>query len=113
LWCRYGPHQFPEKMIPKFILLAHRGGDLPIHGDGSSVRSYLYVDDVADAFCAILHKGVTGETYNVGTDIERTVMDVAADICRLFKLPKEKVVHVKVRGYSSCIRRWCMSRWMM
>ena len=72
----YGPHQFPEKLIPKFIIRASRGSDLPIHGDGDSVRSYLYVEDVARAFDAVLHKGVTGEVYNIGTDKERTVMDV-------------------------------------
>lgn len=52
--------QFPEKLIPKFTLLANRGADLPIHGDGTSVRSYLYVEDVAEAFDCVLHKGVTG-----------------------------------------------------
>ncbi|KAM0027631.1 putative NAD-dependent epimerase/dehydratase, NAD(P)-binding domain-containing protein [Helianthus debilis subsp. tardiflorus] len=53
----YGPNQFPEKLIPKFILLAMRGQPLPIHGDGSNVRSYLYCEDVAEAFEVILHKG--------------------------------------------------------
>ncbi|KAJ8430796.1 hypothetical protein Cgig2_003238 [Carnegiea gigantea] len=53
----YGPNQFPEKLIPKFILLAMRGKPLPIHGDGANVRSYLYCEDVAEAFEVILHKG--------------------------------------------------------
>lgn len=53
--------QFPEKAIPKFTLLASRGSSLSVHGDGSSVRSYLYVEDVAEAFDRVLHKGVTGE----------------------------------------------------
>ena len=52
----YGPHQFPEKLIPKFIIRASRGRDLPIHGDGDAVRSYLFVEDVARAFDAVLHK---------------------------------------------------------
>ncbi|KAF3443495.1 hypothetical protein FNV43_RR13178 [Rhamnella rubrinervis] len=52
----YGPNQFPEKLIPKFILLAMKGKTLPIHGDGSNVRSYLYCEDVAEAFEVILHK---------------------------------------------------------
>jgi UDP-glucose 4,6-dehydratase len=52
----YGPHQFPEKMIPKFVIRASRGADLPIHGDGEAVRSYLFVEDVARAFDAVLHK---------------------------------------------------------
>ncbi|WIA24138.1 hypothetical protein OEZ85_013733 [Tetradesmus obliquus] len=96
----YGPHQFPEKMIPKFTLLAARGADLPIHGDGLAVRSYLYVEDVAGAFDAVLHKGETGETYNIGTEKERSVLDVARDIARAFKLPKTKVVHVKDRAFN-------------
>ena len=52
--------QFPEKAIPKFILRAQRGQDLPIHGDGLSVRSYLYVEDVADAYITVLLKGQVG-----------------------------------------------------
>jgi UDP-glucose 4,6-dehydratase len=56
----YGPNQFPEKLIPKFILLAMRGKPLPIHGDGSNVRSYLYCVDVAEAFEVILHRGEVG-----------------------------------------------------
>ncbi|KAK3271374.1 rhm1-like protein [Cymbomonas tetramitiformis] len=52
----YGPHQFPEKLIPKFVLLAQRGKKLPIHGDGSNTRSYMFVEDVAEAFEAVLHK---------------------------------------------------------
>jgi dTDP-glucose 4,6-dehydratase len=63
----YGPHQFPEKLIPKFTLRAHRGMDLPVHGEGGSVRSYLYVTDVAQAYILVLHKGVIGDTYNIGT----------------------------------------------
>lgn len=48
--------QFPEKAIPKFTLLASRGDDLPIHGDGGATRSYLYVEDVAEAFDVVLHR---------------------------------------------------------
>jgi dTDP-glucose 4,6-dehydratase len=80
----YGPHQFPEKMIPKFTLLASRGAPLPIHGDGQSVRSYLFVEDVAAAFETILFKGTVGEVYNIGTQKERSVLSVAADIARHF-----------------------------
>eukprot|EP00882_Tetradesmus_deserticola_P001046 GHRQ01001132.1.p1 GENE.GHRQ01001132.1~~GHRQ01001132.1.p1 ORF type:complete len:365 (+),score=185.19 GHRQ01001132.1:266-1360(+) len=96
----YGPHQFPEKMIPKFTLLAARGADLPIHGDGLAVRSYLFVEDVAEAFDTVLHKGQLGEVYNIGTEKERSVLDVARDIARAFKLPESKVVHVKDRAFN-------------
>ncbi|KAG0498162.1 hypothetical protein HPP92_002853 [Vanilla planifolia] len=88
----YGPNQFPEKLIPKFILLAMRGKPLPIHGDGSNVRSYLYCEDVAEAFEVILHKGEVGHIYNIGTKKERRVIDVAKDICKLFSLDADAVI---------------------
>ncbi|KAK9818087.1 hypothetical protein WJX72_006893 [[Myrmecia] bisecta] len=96
----YGPHQFPEKLIPKFTLLAKRGENLPIHGAGQSTRSYLYVEDVAAAFDTILHKGIIGETYNIGTQKERTVNDVAHDIAQHFSLPMDKLVQVKDRAFN-------------
>ncbi|KAL4318461.1 hypothetical protein GQ457_18G011210 [Hibiscus cannabinus] len=86
----YGPNQFPEKLIPKFILLAMRGETLPIHGDGSNVRSYLFCEDVAEAFEVILHKGEVGHVYNIGTKKERRVVDVAKDICKLFSMDPER-----------------------
>lgn len=85
----YGPNQFPEKLIPKFILLAMKGQPLPIHGDGSNVRSYLYCEDVAEAFEVVLHKGEVGHVYNIGTKKERRVIDVANDICKLFSLDSD------------------------
>jgi len=88
----YGPNQFPEKLIPKFILLAMRGQQLPIHGDGSNVRSYLYCEDVAEAFEVVLHKGEVGHVYNIGTKKERRVIDVAKDICKLFSLDPDNVI---------------------
>ncbi|KAH8947273.1 hypothetical protein BDL97_11G031700 [Sphagnum fallax] len=88
----YGPNQFPEKLIPKFILLAMQGKPLPIHGDGSNVRSYLYCEDVAEAFEVVLHKGNVGHVYNIGTKKEQTVLNVARDICNLFNLDCEKSI---------------------
>jgi len=76
----YGPHQFPEKLIPKFAILADRGLPLPVHGTGVATRSYLYVEDVAEAFDIVLHRGEDGQTYNIGTQDERTVVDVARDV---------------------------------
>jgi dTDP-D-glucose 4,6-dehydratase len=57
----YGPRQYPEKVLPKFIHRAMRGMPMCIHGPGQQLRSYLYVGDVAAAFDVILHRGVTGE----------------------------------------------------
>ncbi|GAB2236331.1 hypothetical protein Droror1_Dr00028054 [Drosera rotundifolia] len=88
----YGPNQYPEKLIPKFILLAMIGKPLPIHGDGSNVRSYLYCEDVAEAFEVVLHKGEVGHVYNIGTKKERRVIDVARDVCKLFSIDPESVI---------------------
>ncbi|KAE8671047.1 Trifunctional UDP-glucose 4,6-dehydratase/UDP-4-keto-6-deoxy-D-glucose 3,5-epimerase/UDP-4-keto-L-rhamnose-reductase RHM1 [Hibiscus syriacus] len=97
----YGPNQFPEKLIPKFILLAMRGETLPIHGDGSNVRSYLYCEDVAQAFEVILHKGEVGHVYNIGTKKERRVIDVAKDICILFSMdPQTSIKLVDNRPFN-------------
>lgn len=97
----YGPHQFPEKMIPKFSLLASQGRKLPLHGDGMAVRSYLYVEDVAEAFDTILHRGVPGEIYNIGTKKERTVREVAEEICGEFGIdPTAGIEHVRDRAFN-------------
>ena len=92
----YGPNQFPEKLIPKLILLDMRGKPLPIYGDGSNVRSFLYCEDVAEAFEVILHRGEVGHVYNIGTKRERTVLDVARDVCKHFELDSEKAVQFVV-----------------
>ncbi|KAJ0242331.1 Trifunctional UDP-glucose 4,6-dehydratase/UDP-4-keto-6-deoxy-D-glucose 3,5-epimerase/UDP-4-keto-L-rhamnose-reductase RHM2 [Hirschfeldia incana] len=97
----YGPNQFPEKMIPKFMLLAMSGKPLPIHGDGSNVRSYLYCEDVAEAFEVVLHKGEVGHVYNIGTKRERRVIDVARDICKLLgKDPESSIQYVENRPFN-------------
>ncbi|KAF3618559.1 trifunctional UDP-glucose 4,6-dehydratase/UDP-4-keto-6-deoxy-D-glucose 3,5-epimerase/UDP-4-keto-L-rhamnose-reductase RHM1 [Capsicum chacoense] len=97
----YGPNQFPEKLIPKFILLAMQGKSLPIHGDGSNVRSYLYCEDVAEAFEVILHRGDVGHVYNIGTKKERRVIDVAKDISKLFdKDPDASIQFVENRPFN-------------
>lgn len=97
----YGPHQYPEKLIPKFSLLAMKGEKLPIHGNGSNVRSYLYCDDVAEAFDVILHKGVIGHVYNIGTKKERSVLNVAEDICKMIGLnSKEAITFVHDRPFN-------------
>ncbi|KAJ6361196.1 hypothetical protein OIU78_001771 [Salix suchowensis] len=97
----YGPNQYPEKLIPKFILLALKGEQLPIHGDGSNVRSFLYCEDVAEAFDVILHKGAIGHVYNIGTKKERRVLDVAEDICNLYGLdPEKSISYVQDRPFN-------------
>jgi dTDP-glucose 4,6-dehydratase len=77
----YGPYQFPEKLIPLMILNAYEGKPLPIYGDGSNVRDWLYVEDHAKALFLILKNGRPGETYNVGGRNERTNLQVVRAIC--------------------------------
>ncbi len=77
----YGPYQFPEKLIPLIMLNALEGKPLPVYGDGSNVRDWLYVDDHARALMLILTKGVPGEKYNVGGRNERTNLQVVEQVC--------------------------------
>ena len=77
----YGPHHFPEKLIPLVILNALEGKPLPVYGDGGNVRDWLFVDDHARALHMILTQGDPGETYNVGGRNERTNLQVVHAIC--------------------------------
>jgi len=73
----YGPNQYPEKLIPKFIKLLREGKPLTIHGNGSTRRNFIWAEDVAIATELIFHNGVLNEVYNIGTKQEYSVMDVA------------------------------------
>jgi dTDP-glucose 4,6-dehydratase len=77
----YGPYHFPEKLIPLIILNALERKPLPVYGDGSNVRDWLYVEDHARALGVILTKGRPGETYNIGGRNERKNIDVVRQIC--------------------------------
>ena len=77
----YGPYHFPEKLIPLIIIRALGGEPLPVYGDGSNVRDWLFVEDHARALRAVFESGVPGETYNVGGNAERTNLDVVKAIC--------------------------------
>ena len=79
----YGPHHFPEKLIPLNILNALEGKELPVYGDGSNVRDWLYVEDHARALDLIAAKGRVGEKYNVGGRNERRNIEVVRRICAL------------------------------
>lgn len=72
----YGPRQYTEKLIPKFIGMLQRGEALTIHGSGQQKRSFLYVEDVARAFEIIFARGEIGQVYNIGTEQELTVLEV-------------------------------------
>lgn len=77
----YGPFQFPEKLIPLMILNALEGRPLPVYGDGSNVRDWLFVEDHCAAIRAVMERGRPGETYNIGGNSERKNLDVVTSIC--------------------------------
>jgi dTDP-glucose 4,6-dehydratase len=77
----YGPYQFPEKLIPLFLINCLEGKPLPIYGDGMNVRDWLHVEDHCRAIGLVLEKGVPGETYNVGGGEELPNIRVIDAIC--------------------------------
>jgi dTDP-glucose 4,6-dehydratase len=77
----YGPHQFPEKLIPLMIIKGLKREPLPVYGQGLNVRDWLFVDDHAQALTLVLERGRAGETYNVGGGSERRNIDVVKAIC--------------------------------
>ncbi|MBM6592859.1 dTDP-glucose 4,6-dehydratase [Microvirga pudoricolor] len=79
----YGPYHFPEKLIPLVILNALEGKPLPVYGDGSNVRDWLFVEDHARALLRIAQTGEVGESYNVGGHNEKTNLEVVEAICRI------------------------------
>ena len=91
----YGPYHFPEKLIPHVILNAIHGKSLPIYGDGSQVRDWLYVEDHAKALIRVVTEGAIGETYNIGGHNEKTNLEVVETICELLEeLAPEKPIDI-------------------
>ena len=78
----YGPYHFPEKLIPLIIKNILEGKRLPVYGDGSNVRDWLYVTDHCKAIDAVIHRGRAGEVYNVGGHNERRNIDIVRTIIR-------------------------------
>ncbi len=79
----YGPYHFPEKLIPVIVLNALAGKPLPIYGDGSNIRDWLYVEDHADALLLVVQKGALGRSYNIGGENERTNLELVRTLCAI------------------------------
>ncbi len=77
----YGPYHFPEKLIPVIILNALAGKPLPIYGDGSNVRDWLFVEDHADALLLVVQQGAVGRSYNIGGENERSNLQLVRTLC--------------------------------
>jgi dTDP-glucose 4,6-dehydratase/UDP-glucose 4,6-dehydratase len=83
----YGPNQYPEKLIPRFIELLKKDTPVTIQGDGTNVRAFLHVNDVCSALKLILNNGIVGEIYNIGSDetSEFTVLEIAKILIKKIK----------------------------
>ena len=103
----YGPHQFPEKLIPLMILNAFEGKPLPVYGDGLYVRDWIHVEDHCEAIAAVLGRGRAGEVYNIGAENDRPNIDVVRAILRLAGRDDSLIRHVPDRpGHD---RRYAMN----
>jgi dTDP-glucose 4,6-dehydratase len=92
-----GPYQYPEKVVPLFITNAIDDLPLPIYGDGLQMRDYQYVEDHCEGIDIVLHKGVPGEIYNLGTGVETRNIDMAYMILELLGKPKSLIQYITDR----------------
>jgi dTDP-glucose 4,6-dehydratase len=79
----YGPYHFPEKLVPHIILNALSAKSLPVYGDGSQIRDWLYVEDHARALYKVVTEGKVGETYNIGGHNEKKNIEVVETLCAI------------------------------
>jgi dTDP-glucose 4,6-dehydratase len=93
----YGPYQFPEKLIPLLITNALGDLELPIYGDGLNVRDWIHVEDHCEAIAMVLEKGEAGNVYNVGSDNERTNIEIVKLILDILAKPHSLIKYVKDR----------------
>jgi len=98
----YGPWQYPEKFVPVIILKALRDEKIPVYGDGTNVREWLYVTDCAEGIMAAIDRGKAGEIYNIGSKEEKQNIEVAKAILQLVGKGEELIEFVKDRpGHDS------------
>jgi dTDP-glucose 4,6-dehydratase/UDP-glucose 4,6-dehydratase len=100
----FGPHQFPEKVIPKFIHRLRRQMKCCIHGPGTGRRNFLHTSDVVTAFDVILRKGQIHGIYNIGTTFEITIVELCAMLIKVIigsdANPKDWIEHVEDRAFN-------------
>ena len=97
----YGPFQFPEKLIPVIIFNIKDGKPLPVYGDGKNIRDWVYVDDHNSAVWAVINKGRTGETYNIGGENEWENIKLVNVLCEKIAIRdgKDKEYYKKLISY--------------
>jgi len=93
----YGPWQYPEKFVPVIILKALHDEKIPVYGDGTNVREWLYVTDCAEGIMAAIDRGKAGDIYNIGSKEEKQNIEVAKAILKLLGKGEELIEFVKDR----------------
>ena len=93
----YGPHQFPEKLIPKIILLANQDKKIPIYGNGKNIRDWIHVEDHCDAVLSVLHHGKSGESYNISANNEIDNLTIVRKILEIMDKPENLIEFVEDR----------------
>jgi dTDP-glucose 4,6-dehydratase len=100
----YGPRQYPEKIIPKFIVHLASGKKCTIHGSGNTRRNFIYVEDICRCILTVVEKGQISEIYNIGTENEWSVLDIAHQLITLVKGshvdPKDYIEFIEDRFYN-------------
>jgi len=94
----FGPYQYPEKLIPLFIIDALRNKPLPLYGDGLNVRDWLYVEDNCEAIDIVRQKGERGEVYNIGSGNEKTNIEITRLILKELNKSESLIQYVKDRA---------------
>ena len=93
----YGPFQYPEKLIPFFVTNLLKGKKVPVYGTGNNIRDWIYVLDHCRAIDFLLHHGTDGEIYNIGSDNEKTNLDITYEILKILKKDSSSIEFVKDR----------------
>src|SRR3989338_2267234 len=93
----YGPYQHPEKLMPNSLFRALRNQPIMLHGGGQHIRDWIYVQDHCEAIDSVLHKGKPGEVYNIGSDNEKSSLEIAKTILRILGKPESLITLVPDR----------------
>ncbi len=93
----YGPRQFPEKLIPKTIILAKQGRNIPIYGNGKNLRDWIFVDEHCDAVYEILINGKSGQTYNISANNEISNMQIVNKVLGIMGKSNDLIEFVEDR----------------
>jgi dTDP-glucose 4,6-dehydratase len=93
----YGPFQYPEKLIPISVFRILKNKPVSIHGTGKNIRDWIFVRDHCSALALLLHQGVAGEVYNIGSDNERSNLEIVQTILRLMNKSRDLIEFVEDR----------------